>query len=45
LERNLGPAQIERQGRERQVTLVSNLENNLGVGTAVDEINKRLATI
>src|SRR5262245_27142366 len=45
LGRNLGPAQIERQGRERQVTLVSNLENNVGVGTAVEEINKRLANV
>ena len=45
LSRNLGPAQIERQGRERQVTLVSNLESNVGVGTAVAEINKRIAIL
>ena len=45
LTKNLGPAQIERQGRERQVTLVSNLESNVGVGTAVDEISKRIATL
>ena len=45
LERDLGPAQIERQGRERQVTLVSNLENNVGVGDAVEAINNRLTNI
>ena len=45
LGKNLGPAQIERQGRERQVTLVSNLEPSVGVGTAVEEINKRLTKI
>ena len=43
LGKDLGPAQIERQARVRQVTLVSNLEPNMGVGTAVDEINARLA--
>jgi HAE1 family hydrophobic/amphiphilic exporter-1 len=42
---DLGPAQIERQGRERQVTVVSNLENNMGVGTAVEAINQRIAGI
>jgi len=45
LGKDLGPAQIERQGRERQVTLVSNLEPSVGVGTAVEEINKRISKI
>jgi HAE1 family hydrophobic/amphiphilic exporter-1 len=43
LERNLGPAQIERQGRERQVTLVSNLETGVGLGEAVQAIEQRIA--
>jgi HAE1 family hydrophobic/amphiphilic exporter-1 len=45
LERNLGPAQIERQARERQVTLLSNLKSNIGIGTAVDAITKRIANV
>jgi HAE1 family hydrophobic/amphiphilic exporter-1 len=42
VERRLGPAQIERQGRERQVTLVANLETGAALGTAVSEIQKRV---
>jgi HAE1 family hydrophobic/amphiphilic exporter-1 len=45
LAKETGPAEIERQARERQVTLVSNLENRLGVGSAVEEIGKRLGKI
>jgi len=42
---NLGPAQIERMGRERQVTLVANLENGVGMGDAVSALDKQLATL
>lgn len=44
-QRNLGPAQIERMGRERQVTLVANLENGVGIGDAVALVDKQLATL
>src|SRR5437867_5737452 len=36
LEKNIGPTTIERQARERQVTLVANTENNVGIGDAVN---------
>jgi len=42
---NLGPAEIERMGRERQVTLVANLENGVGIGDAAAELDKKLATL
>jgi HAE1 family hydrophobic/amphiphilic exporter-1 len=42
---NLGPAQIERMGRERQVTLVANLENGVGIGDAVAAVDKKIATL
>ncbi len=45
LEKNLGPANIERMARERQVTLVANLENNVGIGDAVAALDKKLATL
>jgi HAE1 family hydrophobic/amphiphilic exporter-1 len=45
LEKSLGPAQIERQGRERQVTLVSNLESGVGLGEAVEAIEQKIAGI
>ena len=45
LEKDLGPAQIERQGRERQVTLVSNLESGVGLGEAVEAIEQKLAGV
>ncbi len=44
-ERNLGPAEIERMGRERQVTLVANLENGVGLGDAAAALDKKLATL
>jgi len=43
--RNLGPAQIERMGRERQVTMVANLENGVGIGDAVAAMDKELAKL
>ncbi|MBI4475478.1 MAG: efflux RND transporter permease subunit [Acidobacteria bacterium] len=45
LHRNLGPANIERMGRERQVTLVANLESNVGIGDGVAALNEKLATL
>ncbi len=45
LDNNLGPAQIERMARERQVTLVANLKTGVGIGDAVAEMDKQLATI
>jgi HAE1 family hydrophobic/amphiphilic exporter-1 len=45
VERNLGPAEIERQARERQVTLVANLDGNMGMGTAIAEVNKKIAAL
>src|SRR5439155_540171 len=35
LDKNIGPTTIERQGRQRQVTLVANLANGVGIGDAV----------
>jgi HAE1 family hydrophobic/amphiphilic exporter-1 len=45
IERNLGPAEIERQARERQVTLVANLDSNVGMGDAVTAISNKIASI
>jgi HAE1 family hydrophobic/amphiphilic exporter-1 len=45
LEKDLGPAQIERMGRERQVTLVANVQTGVGIGDAADAIDKKLATL
>jgi HAE1 family hydrophobic/amphiphilic exporter-1 len=45
IQKDLGPAQIERMARERQVTLVSNLENNVGIGDAVAAIDQKLAAL
>jgi HAE1 family hydrophobic/amphiphilic exporter-1 len=45
VERNLGPTEIERQGRERQVTLVANLDSNVAMGTAVEDINRKVASL
>ena len=43
LEKNIGPTTIERQGRERQVTLVANLNNNVGIGDATAALQAKLA--
>ena len=45
LQKDLGPAQIERMGRERQVTLVANVETGIGIGDAVTLIDQKLATL
>lgn len=45
LEKDLGPAQIERMGRERQVTLLANVETGVGIGDAVAAIDERIAHI
>src|SRR6266581_2223213 len=45
LQKDLGPAQIERMGRERQVTLVANLNNNVGIGDATAALQAKLAGI
>ena len=45
LEKNIGPTTIERQGRERQVTLVANLNNNVGIGDATAALEAKLGGI
>ena len=45
LERSIGPTTIERQARERQVTLVANLETNVGIGDAVAALQSKLDTM
>jgi len=45
LQKDLGPAQIERMGRERQVTLVANVETGVGIGDAAALIDKKLSTL
>src|SRR6266850_2604526 len=45
LEKNIGPTTIERQARERQVTLVANTENNVGIGDAVRLLEARLGAV
>jgi HAE1 family hydrophobic/amphiphilic exporter-1 len=45
IERNIGPTTIERQARERQVTLVANLETNVGIGDAVAALQSKLSTL
>jgi HAE1 family hydrophobic/amphiphilic exporter-1 len=42
LEKNVGPTTIERQARQRQVTLVANLENGVGIGDAVAALQVKL---
>jgi len=42
LERNIGPTTIERQARQRQVTLVANLETGVGIGDATDALQAKL---
>jgi HAE1 family hydrophobic/amphiphilic exporter-1 len=45
LDRNIGPTTIERQARQRQVTLVANLETGVGIGDATDALQAKLDTI
>lgn len=45
LEKDLGPANIERLARERQVTLVANLETGVGIGDAVAALQSKLSTL
>jgi hydrophobic/amphiphilic exporter-1 (mainly G- bacteria), HAE1 family len=42
LERDIGPTTIERQARQRQVTLVANLETGVGIGDATDTLQAKL---
>jgi hydrophobic/amphiphilic exporter-1 (mainly G- bacteria), HAE1 family len=42
LEKNIGPTTIERQARQRQVTLVANLENGVGIGDATAALQAKL---
>src|SRR5262245_20142280 len=42
LERDIGPTTIERQARQRQVTLVANLETGGGIGDATDALQAKL---
>jgi HAE1 family hydrophobic/amphiphilic exporter-1 len=45
LDQNVGPTTIERQARQRQVTLVANLENGVGIGDAVAALQEKLSGI
>jgi HAE1 family hydrophobic/amphiphilic exporter-1 len=45
LERDIGPTTIERQARQRQVTLVANLETGVGIGDATAALQAKLDTI
>ena len=45
LEKNLGPTNIDRMARERQVTLVSDLENGVGTGDAMSSLQTKLAAL
>ncbi len=45
ISKDLGPSTIERAGRQRQVTLFANLENNVGVGDAVAAMDQKLAAL
>jgi HAE1 family hydrophobic/amphiphilic exporter-1 len=42
LDKNIGPTTIERQARQRQVTLVANLENGVGIGDAISALQEKL---
>jgi hydrophobic/amphiphilic exporter-1 (mainly G- bacteria), HAE1 family len=42
LDRNIGPTTIERQARQRQVTLVANLEPGVGIGDAIAALQTKL---
>jgi HAE1 family hydrophobic/amphiphilic exporter-1 len=45
LDKNIGPTTIERQARQRQVTLVANLENGVGIGDAISALQEKLNAI
>jgi HAE1 family hydrophobic/amphiphilic exporter-1 len=45
LDRNIGPTTIERQARQRQVTLVANLETGVGIGDAVAALQAQLGSV
>ena len=45
LEKSLGPTNIDRSARERQVTLVSDLENGVGTGDAMSALQSKLAIL
>jgi len=45
LDKNIGPTTIERQARQRQVTLVANLENGVGIGDAISALQEKLNPI
>jgi hydrophobic/amphiphilic exporter-1 (mainly G- bacteria), HAE1 family len=42
LDKTIGPTTIERQARQRQVTLVANLENGVGIGDATEALQDKL---
>ena len=45
LDKSIGPTTIERQARQRQVTLVSNLQTGVGIGDATSALQAKLDTI
>jgi hydrophobic/amphiphilic exporter-1 (mainly G- bacteria), HAE1 family len=45
LEKNIGPTTIERQARQRQVTLVANLNTGVGIGDATEALQEKLNRI
>ena len=45
LDKNIGPTTIERQARQRQVTLVANLANGVGIGDAISALQEKLNPI
>jgi HAE1 family hydrophobic/amphiphilic exporter-1 len=45
LDKNIGPTTIERQARQRQVTLVANLANGVGIGDATAALQAKLGGV
>jgi len=45
LDKNIGPTTIERQARQRQVTLVANLANGVGIGDATAALQAKLGSV
>jgi HAE1 family hydrophobic/amphiphilic exporter-1 len=45
LDKNIGPTTIERQARQRQVTLVANLANGVGIGDATAALQAKLGAV